>query len=159
VGNPHRQYSRPNRGGVRVPCRATPTGIEGHQFPPRRALSTIPVEPEALFEGRYRILRLLGLGGMSRVYLAEDTHLRIQVVLKENLQTTPEARAQFEREVQVLRLLGAGFSRDEIASELVLAVSTVRSYIKSLYSKLDAHTRVEAMEKARQEHLLKARNS
>ena len=37
-----------------------------------------------------------------------------------------------ERERQVLRLLAAGLSSNEIAAELVISISTARSYIKSL---------------------------
>jgi LuxR family maltose regulon positive regulatory protein len=51
-----------------------------------------------------------------------------------------------ERETQVLRLLAAGLSSTEVAKELVIAVSTSRSYIKSLYGKLNAHSRDEAIE-------------
>jgi LuxR family maltose regulon positive regulatory protein len=54
-----------------------------------------------------------------------------------------------ERETQVLRLLAAGLTSTEVAEELVIAVSTARSYIKSLYAKLDAHSRDEAIEKGR----------
>jgi LuxR family transcriptional regulator, maltose regulon positive regulatory protein len=59
-----------------------------------------------------------------------------------------------QREVQIVRLLAVGLSSNEIATELVLAVSTVRSYIKTIYAKLDAHNRIEAIEKARQLQLL-----
>ena len=54
---------------------------------------------------RYRIIHLLGQGGMSRVYLAEDTRLGVEVAVKENLQTSPEARRQFEREAHLLARL------------------------------------------------------
>ena len=54
---------------------------------------------------RYRIIRLLGQGGMSRVYLAEDTRLGVVVAVKENLQTSPEARRQFEQEAHLLARL------------------------------------------------------
>jgi LuxR family maltose regulon positive regulatory protein len=59
-----------------------------------------------------------------------------------------------ERELQVLRLMAAGLSGPEIAEELVIAVSTVRSHIKSIYSKLDVHSRHEAVERAKALHLL-----
>jgi LuxR family maltose regulon positive regulatory protein len=52
-----------------------------------------------------------------------------------------------DRERQVLRLLAAGLSSTEVAGELVLSTGTVRSYMKSLYAKLDAHSREEAIEK------------
>jgi LuxR family maltose regulon positive regulatory protein len=54
-----------------------------------------------------------------------------------------------EREKQVLRLLGAGLTSTQVAEELVISVSTARSYIKSIYGKLDAHSREEAIEKGR----------
>ena len=47
------------------------------------------------------------------------------------------------REQQILRLLGAGLSSNEIAGELILSVSTTRTYIKLLYQKLNAHSREE----------------
>jgi LuxR family maltose regulon positive regulatory protein len=59
-----------------------------------------------------------------------------------------------EREQQILRLLAAGLSSTEIAEELVIAVNTARSYIKSIYGKLDAHSRDEAIEKGKQAGLI-----
>ncbi len=58
-----------------------------------------------------------------------------------------------EREKQVLRLLAADLSSTEVAEELVIAVSTVRSYIKSIYRKLDVHSREEAIEKCKRFNL------
>lgn len=54
-----------------------------------------------------------------------------------------------EREVEVLRLLAEGRSYKEIAKTLVLAVSTVQSYVRNLYRKLDAHSGREAVARAR----------
>ncbi len=53
------------------------------------------------------------------------------------------------RERQVLRLMAADLSGPEIAEELVVATSTIRSHIKSIYGKLDVHSRYEAIERAR----------
>jgi LuxR family maltose regulon positive regulatory protein len=53
------------------------------------------------------------------------------------------------RERQVLRLLATGLSGPEIAEELVIAHSTVRTHLKHIYSKLDAHGRHEAMARAK----------
>jgi LuxR family maltose regulon positive regulatory protein len=60
-----------------------------------------------------------------------------------------------ERELQVLRLLRTDLSAKEIADELFVAVSTVRSHIKRIYSKLDVHTRLEAISAARDLGLIK----
>lgn len=53
-----------------------------------------------------------------------------------------------EREQQVLQLLVTDMKTPEIANELIISVSTVRSHIKSIYSKLGAHSRYEAITKA-----------
>ncbi|MBN1811333.1 MAG: tetratricopeptide repeat protein, partial [Anaerolineae bacterium] len=59
-----------------------------------------------------------------------------------------------ERELEILRLLATDLSAPEIAEELVVAVSTVRSHIKHIYGKLDAHSRYEAVERAKTLRLL-----
>ncbi len=58
-----------------------------------------------ILENRYRIRNLLGQGGMSRVYLAEDIRLGVRVAVKENLQTTGESRHQFILEAKILARL------------------------------------------------------
>jgi len=63
---------------------------------------------------------------------------------------TPLYEPLTERERQVLRLLAVGLSSTEVAEELFLAVSTVRSYIKTIYRKLDVHDRDKAITKGQQ---------
>jgi len=46
-------------------------------------------------------------------------------------------------EFQVLRLIGQGKSNDEIAGALFISKNTVRSHIKSIYAKLDTHSRLQ----------------
>jgi LuxR family maltose regulon positive regulatory protein len=58
------------------------------------------------------------------------------------------------RETEVLRLLTTHLSHAEMAEELVVSVNTVRSHVKNIYSKLDAHSRMEAVERARELGLL-----
>ena len=59
-----------------------------------------------------------------------------------------------EREVEVLRLLAAGLSNPEIAERLCLTVNTIRSHVKSIYGKLNVHSRYEATVKAQDLRLL-----
>lgn len=58
------------------------------------------------------------------------------------------------REHEVLVLLARGMSSKQIADELQLAHNTVRSYSQSVLAKLDAHSRIEAVAKARQLRLV-----
>ncbi len=46
-------------------------------------------------------------------------------------------------EFQVLRLIGQGKSNDEIAEIMFISKNTVRSHIKSIYAKLDTHSRLQ----------------
>ncbi|MGW3635885.1 response regulator transcription factor [Streptomyces sp. NPDC005122] len=58
------------------------------------------------------------------------------------------------RELDLLRELDTGLPYKGIAARLGLATETVRTYSKSLYSKLDAHSRGEVIFQARQQGLL-----
>jgi len=54
-----------------------------------------------------------------------------------------------ERELDVLRLMIEDQSNEAIAQKLVLSVATVRWYVKQIYSKLDVHSRRQAITRAR----------
>ena len=59
-----------------------------------------------------------------------------------------------ERELEVLRLLMTSLTSTEIAAELYISVSTVRTHIKNIYSKLSVHKRFEAVQVGRELGLL-----
>jgi LuxR family maltose regulon positive regulatory protein len=59
-----------------------------------------------------------------------------------------------QRELEVLRLIGAGCSNQEIADRLVIALSTVKWYIHALYGKLQVDSRTKAIARARELNLL-----
>jgi LuxR family maltose regulon positive regulatory protein len=59
-----------------------------------------------------------------------------------------------ERELEVLRLVVAGLSNPEIAQELVIAVSTVKSHINHIYGKLGVESRTQAVARAQELGLL-----
>ena len=58
------------------------------------------------------------------------------------------------RELEVLRLLADGLSTLEIAARLYVTAGTVRSHLKSISRKLDVHSRLQAVERARALSLL-----
>lgn len=55
-----------------------------------------------------------------------------------------------EREIEVLRLIVAGLSNDEIASRLVIAHSTVKRHINHIYAKLEVKRRSQAIMRAQE---------
>jgi eukaryotic-like serine/threonine-protein kinase len=55
-----------------------------------------------VLNNRYKILEILGKGGMGAVYLALDERLGVQIALKENLVEDAEAIKQFRREAIIL---------------------------------------------------------
>lgn len=52
-----------------------------------------------------------------------------------------------KREREILDLLAAGYRYKEIAEKLFLGVETIRSYIRNIYSKLQVHSRTDAINK------------
>jgi ATP/maltotriose-dependent transcriptional regulator MalT len=46
-----------------------------------------------------------------------------------------------EREIEVLKLIEAGLSNQEIASKLFISITTVKRHVSNIYSKLDVKTR------------------
>lgn len=59
-----------------------------------------------------------------------------------------------QREIEVLRLMAEGRSNHEIAATLVIAVSTVKSHINSIFSKLGVASRTQAVARARRLRLI-----
>jgi LuxR family maltose regulon positive regulatory protein len=55
-----------------------------------------------------------------------------------------------ERELEVLALIAAGKSNEEIASSLFVSLSTVKTHINNLYRKLGARSRTHAIARARE---------
>lgn len=67
---------------------------------------------------------------------------------------SPQAETAIEplsdRELEVLRLIAAGQSNDEIAQTLTIAMSTVKWYVNTLYGKLHVKTRAQAIARTRE---------
>ena len=55
-----------------------------------------------------------------------------------------------DAELRVVRYLPSNLTASEIASQLVVSTNTVRTHMRHIYAKLDAHTRSEAVARARE---------
>ena len=63
------------------------------------------IEPGALLQNRYRVLRQVGQGGMGAVYVATDERFHSTVAVKQTFFDDPQLRRAFEREAQLLNHL------------------------------------------------------
>jgi LuxR family transcriptional regulator, maltose regulon positive regulatory protein len=59
-----------------------------------------------------------------------------------------------ERELEVLRLLGTELSGPEVANELMVSLSTMRTHTRNIYNKLGVDNRRAAVRRAEELHLL-----
>jgi DNA-binding NarL/FixJ family response regulator len=65
--------------------------------------------------------------------------------LAELSKKTPSAEMLSERELEVLRLMASGVSNRDIAGQLSITQSTVKTHITSIFQKLNVTTRTEAV--------------
>jgi len=54
-----------------------------------------------------------------------------------------------DRELEILQLIAEGFSRQEIASQLVLSLNTVKTHARNIFSKMGVNNQMQAVGKAR----------
>lgn len=58
------------------------------------------------------------------------------------------------REVEVLEQLSKGLKYNAIADNLVLSVGTIRKHVENIYTKLQVHNKIEAIQKAKNNNLI-----
>jgi DNA-binding NarL/FixJ family response regulator len=59
-----------------------------------------------------------------------------------------------KRETEVLQLISEGHSNQEIADELYVSLSTIKTHVSNVFSKLDVQRRTQAMKKVQELGLL-----
>ena len=59
-----------------------------------------------------------------------------------------------KRELEVLTLMAAGYSNDEIAEKIFVSLSTVKTHNQNLFVKLEVKRRTQAIEKAKRLSLI-----
>jgi LuxR family maltose regulon positive regulatory protein len=95
--------------------------------------------------------------GADPVYVTQllatmNRHLGDETAVPEPNQLLIEPLSQ--RELEVLRLLAIGHTNQVIADELIIAVSTVKKHVNSIFGKLGVGSRTQAVSRARDLDLL-----
>jgi LuxR family maltose regulon positive regulatory protein len=103
-----------------------------------------PIAPKKLLDYINHLLAAFG-----QIATAELPSIRNQQSTISNL-----AEPLTERESEILRLLPTELSTRELAEQLVVSINTIKTQLKSIYAKLDVHSREEAVEKAKALNLL-----
>lgn len=110
------------------------------------------VSPEELQKG---ILETLEGGAAMSPSIAFKTLKLLRSPIPEN--DTPAADSEgalSKRETEVLEQLSKGLSYNSIAENLCLSPFTIRKHIENIYRKLQVHSKIEALEKARKERFI-----
>ncbi|MFT3875342.1 MAG: response regulator transcription factor [Propioniciclava sp.] len=92
--------------------------------------------------------------------LAPEVTARLMGQFSQRPRAVPHAFAGVrlsERELQVIRLVAAGWSNQQIADELFLTLPTVRTYLRRLFLKLDVSDRTQLAVLAHEAGLLHER--
>lgn len=95
---------------------------------------------------------------VARRGIAPDYVSRLQAASGHSESKVPSAQPLIEplseRELEVLRLLGTDLSGPEIAHELIVSLSTLRTHTQNIYTKLGVNNRRAAIRRAEELHLL-----
>lgn len=91
---------------------------------------------------------------VARLLAAFPTEATTAVIPSVLAESLPEPLT--ERELEVLRLMAAGLTYDEVAQRLVISLNTVRFHVKGIYGKLGVDRRMAAIERATTLGLLRA---
>ena len=108
------------------------------------------VNPNDLHQG---IIETLNGGAAMNPSIALKT-LKLLRNPVEFAQTEQEEIKLSTREIEVLEQLSKGLSYNIIANNLILSPSTVRKHIENIYTKLQVHNKLEAIQKAKSNKLI-----
>lgn len=92
------------------------------------------------------LISFLSMLALLSVFWNVSQHRRIKSLLKEQNHNKIDITQLTSKEKQILELICAGKSNKEIASELFVELSTVKTHINKLYTKLNINNRNQAMQ-------------
>lgn len=109
------------------------------------------VDPETLHKG---ILETINGGAAMNPSIAMKTLKLLRNPVNEKFLENKEDIRLSKREIDVLEQLSKGLSYTVIADNLILSPSTVRKHIENIYKKLQVHSKIEAVHKAKRHNLI-----
>lgn len=109
------------------------------------------VDPETLHKG---IVETLNGGAAMNPSIAMKTLKLLRNPVNEKFLENKEDIRLSKREIDVLEQLSKGLSYTVIADNLILSPSTVRKHIENIYKKLQVHSKIEAVHKAKRHNLI-----
>ena len=120
--------------------------IEGDHYRVFYQGKWLTVEPSALLTipNRLGVARADGVPGVPEA-VDEGALEDEEPVLLRLVANRQERGPLTRREHEVLQCLAEGRTSQEIASELFISLKTVKNHLGSIYSKLDAHNRTQAV--------------
>src|ERR1039458_7502989 len=83
----------------------------------------------------------------KEVYVHRNENFVLNTLLVSQLELS-------KRELEILSLLGQGYSNQEIAAKLFVSLSTVKTHNQNLFEKLDVKRRIQAVEKAKRLNII-----
>lgn len=108
------------------------------------------VNPQELYQG---IIETLNGGAAMNPSIALKTLKLLRNPVNFEIKEQQEVKLS-TREIEVLEHLSKGLNYNSIAENLILAPSTVRKHIENIYNKLQVHSKIEAVEKAKNNNLI-----
>ena len=109
------------------------------------------IKPEDLHNG---ILETLNGGAAMNPSIALKTLKLLRNPINISNPKDQEIISLSKREVEVLEQLSKGLSYTMIADNLFLSPSTVRKHIENIYKKLQVHSKIEAVQKAKNYNII-----
>jgi DNA-binding NarL/FixJ family response regulator len=109
------------------------------------------INPKDLYEG---IIETLNGGAAMNPSIAMKTLKLLRNPIDIQNPRDQQEISLSTREVEVLEQLSKGLSYTVIAGHLFLSPSTVRKHIENIYKKLQVHSKIEAVQKARNHNII-----
>lgn len=109
------------------------------------------VEPKTLYEG---IIDTLNGGAAMNPSIALKTLKLLRNPIDLDNKKEEEIIKLSVREIDVLEQLSKGLNYINIAENLFLSPATVRKHIENIYTKLQVHNKLEAVQKAKKNNLI-----